>query len=908
MADGKITLKVGLDTKDLGTEIKKLANRFDAATQSVEKQTKKVDELKAHLAELNNGTADIKDSGVARLQTQLDKANASVEKTTAEIAQLNAQSENIAAGALKTPSGATLFSKGEEQQLDAIVQKLDVLEPKLNADKQRAAELGEQLKGAVGAATQSEIEATNQKLAEAETKLEGLKVKAEDAGNRLSAKMEETHKATSEVAGSFEKLGNRLSRMVKRVFLFSLLTKALRGVRETIGKVLMSDTELQSALYQLQAAFWAAFAPIFSYVVPALKTLVNWMTAAVVAVGKLIAALTGKSYSAMLEQGKAIKERAAAYGKSASGAKKDTKAVKDNTKALQKQLAAFDELNILQEDKGDTSAGAGGDAGAGGGGLAGAATEGAGFDTSKITADLSALMMAIGGALAAVGLILLFTGHIGIGLGFIIAGASAFSVGLTSWSENDYGGKISQQLSAIMVIAASALAAIGLVVLFSGNIALGLGFIAAGAAIFGVQQLSTSKYDGKDISAQLMIILNAASYYILCIGLLVMLIPGMFLAGLGMVVAGLALLKYTEATLGSGEAHSAIDNFFKNNLELVMGVGTALLLIGLLLCVCAPSFPLGLALIFAGAGLIWKAAVLSNTNAKNALVKFFADNQMLFIGIGAAMMVIGLMIMFISGGAAMMLGLGILFEGAALVYSAANADWSQMKNRVTTAVDAVGSWLKTWGLLVLGAVLTFSGVSVALGIGLMAKAGINLTKAQDPVWSTITTKIKEVWGDIQTYWNGHIAKYFTAEWWGNLAKTAVNGFVKFFINGLNTLISKINSFGFNMPEVLGGKHIGFNIPKISVPALARGAVIPPNREFMAVLGDQKHGTNIEAPLDTIKQAVREVLASEERSGGGNQTIILELDGREVGRTFGKAIDREKNRTGSSFVKTKLVFG
>lgn len=906
MADGKITLKVGLDTKDLGTEVKKLANRFDAATQSVEKQTKKVDELKAHLAELNKGTADIKDSGVARLQTQLDKANASIERTTAEIAQLNAQSEAIAAGALKTPSGATLFSKGEEQQLDAIVQKLDTLEPKLNADKQRAAELGEQLKGAVGAATQSEIEATNQKLAEAETKLEGLKVKAEDAGNRLSTKMEETHKATSEVASGFEKLGNRLRGMVKRVFLFSLLTKALRGVRETIGNVLMSDTELQSALYQLQAAFWAAFAPIFSYVVPALKTLVNWMTAAVVAVGKLIAALTGKSYSAMLEQGKAIKERAAAYGKSASGAKKDTKAVKDNTKALQKQLAAFDELNILQEDKGDTSAGAGGDAGAGG--LAGAATEGAGFDTSKITADLSALMMAIGGALAAVGLILLFAGHIGIGLGFIIAGASAFSVGLISWRENDYGGKISQRLSTIMVIAASALAAIGLVVLFSGNIALGLGFIAAGAAIFGVQQLSTSKYDGKDISAQLMIILNAASYYILCIGLLVMLIPGTFLVGLGMVVAGLALLKYTEATIGSGEAHSAIDNFFKNNLKLVMGVGTALLLIGLLLCVCAPAFPLGLALIFAGAGLIWKAAVLSNTDAKNALVKFFADNQMLFIGIGAAMMVIGFMIMFISGGAAMMLGLGILFEGAALVYSAANADWNQMRNRVTTAVDAVGSWLKTWGLLALGAILAFSGIGGALGISLMRKAGANLTKAQDPVWSTITNKIKEVCGDIKTYWDGHIAKYFTAEWWGNLAKTAVNGFVKFFINGLNTLISKINSFGFNMPEVLGGKHIGFNIPKISVPALARGAVIPPNREFMAVLGDQKHGTNIEAPLDTIKQAVREVLASEERSGGGNQTIILELDGREVGRTFGKAIDREKNRTGSSFVKTKLVFG
>ena len=40
-----------------------------------------------------------------------------------------------------------------------------------------------------------------------------------------------------------------------------------------------------------------------------------------------------------------------------------------------------------------------------------------------------------------------------------------------------------------------------------------------------------------------------------------------------------------------------------------------------------------------------------------------------------------------------------------------------------------------------------------------------------------------------------------------------------------------------------------------VPALARGAVIPPNREFLAVLGDQKSGTNIEAPTSEIEAAV-----------------------------------------------------
>lgn len=45
----------------------------------------------------------------------------------------------------------------------------------------------------------------------------------------------------------------------------------------------------------------------------------------------------------------------------------------------------------------------------------------------------------------------------------------------------------------------------------------------------------------------------------------------------------------------------------------------------------------------------------------------------------------------------------------------------------------------------------------------------------------------------------------------------------------------------------------------SIPYLASGAVIPPNAPFTAVLGDQKHGTNIEAPLATIQEAVAQVM-------------------------------------------------
>lgn len=56
-----------------------------------------------------------------------------------------------------------------------------------------------------------------------------------------------------------------------------------------------------------------------------------------------------------------------------------------------------------------------------------------------------------------------------------------------------------------------------------------------------------------------------------------------------------------------------------------------------------------------------------------------------------------------------------------------------------------------------------------------------------------------------------------------------------------------------------------------IPALATGAVIPPNREFLAVLGDQKSGTNIEAPEGLIRKIVRE------EGGGSNQMVFLMME-------------------------------
>lgn len=85
---------------------------------------------------------------------------------------------------------------------------------------------------------------------------------------------------------------------------------------------------------------------------------------------------------------------------------------------------------------------------------------------------------------------------------------------------------------------------------------------------------------------------------------------------------------------------------------------------------------------------------------------------------------------------------------------------------------------------------------------------------------------------------------------------------------------------------------------LPIPKLATGAVIPANREFLAVLGDQRHGTNIEAPLATIEQAVANVIS---RIGATGKTeAILEIDGEKFGRMVYKLNKRESKRVGVNF--------
>lgn len=151
------------------------------------------------------------------------------------------------------------------------------------------------------------------------------------------------------------------------------------------------------------------------------------------------------------------------------------------------------------------------------------------------------------------------------------------------------------------------------------------------------------------------------------------------------------------------------------------------------------------------------------------------------------------------------------------------------------------------------------------------------------------------WGDNIKAWFSNLVRGIA-----NLGLVKLEGFINNVISGLNWLIRKINSISFSVPDwvpSLGGKSMGFNLRELStvnLPRLASGAVIPPNREFLAVLGDQKSGTNIETPLATMVDAFRQAMAE---YGGGTTTVVLQLDGKEIARNQVKHINNMTRAAG-----------
>lgn len=237
--------------------------------------------------------------------------------------------------------------------------------------------------------------------------------------------------------------------------------------------------------------------------------------------------------------------------------------------------------------------------------------------------------------------------------------------------------------------------------------------------------------------------------------------------------------------------------------------------------------------------------------------------------VGSASLAIGAILLF-SGH--ILLGLSLISLGAIALYGIATEPGgedivSNVRDKINKILDIASS-----SMMVLGVILVCCGL-VPMGIALIV-AGLGTYVALLAFnWDTIVNQIRDTWNKIKSFWNTNIAPVFTLQFWtdlfsciGDALGDTMKNILNFLIAGVNDIITMLNAVAeFDIPAGPFGaweaSHVTlWKIP--SIPMLAQGAVIPPNAPFMAMLGDQKNGTNIEAPLSTIQQAVADVLGSD----------------------------------------------
>lgn len=188
--------------------------------------------------------------------------------------------------------------------------------------------------------------------------------------------------------------------------------------------------------------------------------------------------------------------------------------------------------------------------------------------------------------------------------------------------------------------------------------------------------------------------------------------------------------------------------------------------------------------------------------------------------------------------------------------------WPQLKNVVWFLIDLAGSAFATVSDVVDGLLMILRGLL-------------------DFLTGIFTQDAKKAFGGLEEIAKG--------------AMNSINGLIRGSLNVLIDLLNLlwkrlysaiegiVNGLGSTIAGIgkIFGQEWGFSVPKNPplIPKLAQGAVIPANREFLAVLGDQKNGRNLEAPEELIRQIVRE----ESGENIGPITVILKVGSHRLGK-------------------------
>lgn len=670
------------------------------------------------------------DAGLAKLENNAKKAANNVDKAAQKVADLRKQLEELEAVAeneRKTRKTGT-----ETQETGEAIQKI------------------------------------KQQLETAQLNLEGSQIAQERANAAVSAYVEKQRLAaltTQKVSEQFKKFTKRIAGLAKRVFIFTMITKALRTMRKMLLSTIGADKQMSTSLAQIRGNLISAFAPIYNYILPAIRTLLAWLAKLTAVVSVFINSLFGKTASQADASAKALYNQASA-----------TEAAGDAAEKAKKQLSGLDEMNRWESN--DSSGGGGG----GSSGIAPKFDLSDQVDTGKI-GKIAAVVRELSPYVAAVA-----------------AGFAVWKIG------KKFLGNLSKAKQLALAVAGAVLMAINVVDMLKN----GINFDNLTGYIIGAAAAVTG------------------------LGLAFGVLGGAITA----IVAGLVLLGVS--------IRDVIKNGF--NSKNLTAITVALLTIGGAIAIITGAWiPLLIAAI---------AAVVVWIVAKWTAIKDWISKTISSID------------------AAFEQHLANVEAGVA-----AAVDW------VIEKWTAVKDWFRgLWEKVASGASSAWEGIKNAF--------------KSVPEW--FQSKFRDAWQKVKDVFStgGRI--------WSGIKEGIENTFravVNAIIRGMNTIIAmpfnKINS----MLNTIRNAHFlgispfqnlwGVNpLPVPQIPMLARGAVIPANRQFLAVLGDQRNGNNLEAPESLLRQIVRE----EAGGAGSRYEFIARLDRRTL---FDEVITEAKLRKGQT---------
>lgn len=670
------------------------------------------------------------DAGLAKLENNAKKAANNVDKAAQKVATLRQQLE----------------------ELQAVAE---------NEKKTRST-------GTVSQETGDAIQKTTQQLKMAQLNLESSQIAQEKASAAVSEYVGKQRLAaltTQNVSEQFKKFTKRIAGLAKRVFIFTMITKALRTMRKMLLSTIGADKQMSTSLAQIRGNLISAFAPIYNYILPAIRTLLAWLAKLTAVVSVFINSLFGKTASQADASAKALYNQASA-----------TEAAGDAAEKAKKQLSGLDEMNRWESN--DSSGGGGG----GSSGIAPKFDLSDQVDTGKI-GKIAAVVRELSPYVAAVA-----------------AGFAAWKIG------KKFLGNLSKAKQLALAVAGAVLMAINVVDMLKNGINFDnlTGYIiGAAAAVIGL-------------------------------GLAFGVLGGAITA----IVAGLVLLGVA--------IRDAIKNGF--NSKNLTAITVALLTIGGAIAIITGAWiPLLIAAI--AAVVVW--IVAKWTSIKEWISKTISSID-----------------------AAFEQHLANVEAGVA-----AAVDW------VIEKWTAVKDWFRgLWEKVASGAVAAWDGIKSAF----QSVPEWFQSKFRD-AWQ----KVKDVFSTGGRIWSG------IKEGIESTFRTVVNAIIR----GMNTIIAvpfnKINSM---LNAIRNASFLGISpfqnmwgvnpLPVPQIPMLARGAVIPANRQFLAVLGDQRNGNNLEAPESLLRQIVRE----EAGGAGSRYEFIARLDRRTL---FDEVITEAKLRKGQT---------